>query len=189
MFKRHPLTVTFSAFLFTMTCLLFSASTVTAQTLQGAQMRPGGPIRGGIDVKLGKNPGGSAAARRTGVALISRTDENGNFDFGLLPKGEYVLVLSLPDPGTSEKGVLVNTSRGNIRIARMSMAGAVGGKFDKDWSFEADAAMDIPSSERLAGKTDSKAATVNGPGKPVYGNITFQADGKTVVKGTITFQK
>jgi hypothetical protein len=120
----------------------------------------------------------------------------------VLPKGEYVLVLSLPDPGTSEKGILVNTSRGNIRIARMSMAGAVGGKFDKDWSFEADAAMDIQATERLDAKIDSAVGRstsnsnlqtqLNGLNKSQAGErreITFQADGKTVVKGTITFQK
>ncbi|HEV2575780.1 MAG TPA: hypothetical protein VGU25_01100 [Acidobacteriaceae bacterium] len=42
----------------------------------------GAPLKG-IDVKLGKNPGGGCAARTT--------DANGQADFGLWPKGDYTL--------------------------------------------------------------------------------------------------
>ncbi len=40
----------------------------------------GAPLKG-VDVKLGKNPGGNVASRITGA--------DGQFDFGVLPKGSY----------------------------------------------------------------------------------------------------
>ena len=42
----------------------------------------GAPLKG-VDVKLGRNPGGMVAARTTGG--------DGSFDFGVLPKGRYVI--------------------------------------------------------------------------------------------------
>ena len=48
----------------------------------------GVPIKG-IDVKLGKNPGGNAAARTS-------TDSNGNFAFPVMPKGSYTLTFGIP---------------------------------------------------------------------------------------------
>ncbi len=42
----------------------------------------GAPLKG-IDVKLGKNPGGGCAARTTGAS--------GTADFGVWPKGNYTL--------------------------------------------------------------------------------------------------
>jgi hypothetical protein len=50
-----------------------------------SQSKPGGPIRT-IDVKLGKNPGGQVVARTS-------PDADGNFTFGVVPKGSYILTL------------------------------------------------------------------------------------------------
>lgn len=44
----------------------------------------GAPLKG-IDVKLGKNPGGSPAARTTNA--------EGKIDFGVLPAGSYYIVV------------------------------------------------------------------------------------------------
>jgi hypothetical protein len=72
-----------SALALTVLCLF--SSVATAQ--KGPQSTTGIPIRSG-DVKLGRNPGGGAAARTT-------TDENGNFTFPVVPAGEYTLTLEL----------------------------------------------------------------------------------------------
>lgn len=63
---------------------LFSA---VVNTQKGPQGTTGAPLKG-VDVKLGKNPGGSPAARTT-------TDEEGNFAFPVVPAGEYILTLEL----------------------------------------------------------------------------------------------
>src|SRR3984885_2400390 len=48
----------------------------------------GAPLKG-IDVKLGKNPGGGCAARTT--------DTGGKADFGVWPKGNYTLEFAPAD--------------------------------------------------------------------------------------------
>ena len=55
----------------------------------------GAPLKG-IDVKLGKNPGGGAAAKTT--------DASGNADFGVLTAGEYYVIISLPPPLPASPG-------------------------------------------------------------------------------------
>jgi hypothetical protein len=53
----------------------------------------GAPLKG-VDVKLGRNPGGLVAARTTTA--------DGSFNFGVLPKGSYVIKLG----GTGGAAVL-----------------------------------------------------------------------------------
>ena len=53
-----------------------------ALSLTAAVTYAGAPLKG-VDVKLGKNPGGTVASRTT--------DADGKFDFGVLPKGSYSL--------------------------------------------------------------------------------------------------
>ncbi len=50
---------------------------------------PGGPIRG-VDVKLGKNPGGGAAAR-------IRTDSSGYYHFHHIDVGNYTIYVDIPN--------------------------------------------------------------------------------------------
>jgi hypothetical protein len=48
----------------------------------------GGRALKGVDVKLGKNPGGSPASRTTNA--------EGKIDFGVLPAGSYSIVIDGP---------------------------------------------------------------------------------------------
>jgi hypothetical protein len=57
----------------------------------------GAPLKG-IDVKLGKNPGGGCAARNS--------DEGGNVNFGVWPKGKYTVTLSAANAHSSTPGKL-----------------------------------------------------------------------------------
>jgi uncharacterized repeat protein (TIGR03803 family) len=50
---------------------------------------PGGPLKG-IDVKLGKNPGGGIQAR-------VMTDTSGYFEFGNVPDGNYTIYVDIPN--------------------------------------------------------------------------------------------
>ncbi|MGZ3863317.1 MAG: FG-GAP-like repeat-containing protein, partial [Bacteroidia bacterium] len=51
----------------------------------------GAPLKG-VDIKLGKNPGGSPAARTT-------TDNNGNYQFSNIPVGNYKIYVNIPNYG------------------------------------------------------------------------------------------
>lgn len=78
----------------------------------------GTPLRG-IDVKLGKNPGGSAAARAT-------TDAAGNFTLPVVPAGSYTLTFDLPKE--TELEVSVKGVVGGPATARMSAVVPSGAK-------------------------------------------------------------
>jgi hypothetical protein len=61
------------------------AVSLMALVLTATPLLAGAPLKG-IDVKLGRNPGGTVAARTT--------SGDGSFDFGILPKGRYVITLN-----------------------------------------------------------------------------------------------
>jgi len=65
----------------------------------------GAPLKG-VDVKLGKNPGGNVAARTT--------DENGHVDFGILPQGSYTLTVSTGASHSSVHLVIRGSATGAI---------------------------------------------------------------------------
>ena len=93
-------------------CLL--AAVVTAQKEPNATT--GAPLKG-VDVKLGKNPGGSPA-RRT-------TDPNGNIDWGSLAAGSYSLEIVPPEKPAGDDV--------KYYVVEISGQSVVGGKQRKAW--------------------------------------------------------
>ena len=93
---------------------LFLAQTVFA----------GAPLKG-IDVKLGKNPGGGCAARTT--------DAGGKADFGVWPKGNYTLEFA-PAATNGPAGQAKDRSlvMPALMKARVVISGATGGKIERD---------------------------------------------------------
>jgi hypothetical protein len=91
----------------------------------------GAPLKG-IDVKLGKNPGGGCAARTT--------DAGGKADFGVWPKGNYTLEFA---PVSSSPAVMPAASRtlspgtkpGTQAALKLHVVitGATGGKLERDF--------------------------------------------------------
>jgi hypothetical protein len=77
-----------------------------ALCLIGAQAAVAGAPLKGIDVKLGKNPGGMVAARVT--------DASGQAEFGVLPKGDYTLSVSPPAGASAIHVVVVGAPTGAI---------------------------------------------------------------------------
>jgi hypothetical protein len=86
----------------------------------------GAPLKG-VDVKLGKNPGGSPAARTTGA--------DGKIDFGVLPAGSYYVTVSAP------KGTDVSKEPD----ALIEIHGATGGTIKKRWDYAQKKAFDANS--------------------------------------------
>jgi hypothetical protein len=91
----------------------------------------GAPLKG-IDVKLGKNPGGGCAARTT--------DAGGNADFGVWPKGNYTLEFSpaasapISEPSANRTQAPV-TKPGPPTPTKLHVVitGASGGKLERDF--------------------------------------------------------
>ena len=100
----------------------------------------GSPLKG-IDVKLGKNPGGGCSARTT--------DATGKANFGVWPKGNYTLTIS---PATLSAPVVQNTARtashpsksASLAPAKLHLVitGASSGKIERD--------METATSARVA---------------------------------------
>ena len=138
-----------------------------AQAQKGPSSTTGAPLKG-VDIKLGKNPGGSPAARAT-------TNAKGEFNFGVQPAGKYDLIVSPPPDsadtqagGAAEKRINLNSSRSN-RLA-IVVDGVKDGPVKKDLDFK-----------------QKEPDTTKRVGKPKYEDITvtIETDGKSEVKGTI----
>jgi hypothetical protein len=89
----------------------------------------GAPLKG-VDVKLGKNPGGGAAARTTNA--------EGKADFGVLPAGSYYIVVD---------------GAKNLRDsdAQIEIRGASEGTVKKRWNFAQKKAFGLDAIAREAG--------------------------------------
>lgn len=89
----------------------------------------GAPLKG-VDVKLGKSPGGGAAARTT--------NSDGKVDFGVLAAGSYYVVID---------------GAKNVREpdAQIEIRGASEGTVKKRWNFAQKKAYGVDSTAREAG--------------------------------------
>lgn len=103
----------------------------------------GAPLKG-VDVKLGRNPGGSVAARTTDAA--------GNVDFGVLPAGSYTIEIA---SGAAQHRVHV------------TVQGAAGGAMSRDIDTDARARV-APVSFAVSGRAPLRVSVESGAG-PVVG--------------------
>jgi len=110
---------------------LLVAASVTALLVSNAAWA-GVPLKG-VDVKLGKNPGGSCAARTTCAAT---TNAEGVADFGVPPAGAYTLALQAPKP----------------MAMHISITGGSGGPIEREAPAEASAGRQAPIAVSLDGR-------------------------------------
>jgi hypothetical protein len=107
----------------------------------------GAPLKG-VDVKLGKSPGGGLVARTT-------TDANGAFTFANLPAGSYVLTFDLPAEPRAPAGPAA-TARGaaapaaQVTQAKIELV-ADGKTLAGHWDFEKRSAVDPAQSAAAKG--------------------------------------
>ena len=146
---------------------LFSAG-IAAQ--KGPQSTTGAPLKG-VDVKLGKNPGGSPAARTT-------TDADGNFTFTGVPAGDYILTLEIKkDAARSSDGVIrPNDPVFNYCLITLNLPG--GEKVEKGYDLEKNKAFD-PSTD------PSKQSAARAKLEP----FIVHSDGAHPLNGTIVKSK
>lgn len=116
--------------------------------LLAAVAHAGAPLKG-VDVKLGKSPGGGASARTTNA--------DGKLDLGILPAGSYYLIISAP------KGTDVTRDP----EAQIEIKGATGGTVKKRWDYAKKKAFD-------AAPADSSARVAAPVGEE---KIIFTSDG------------
>ena len=153
MFKRNTVSrYPLSAFALAALCLFSAAS--TAQT--GNQTTTGAPLRG-VDVKLGKNPGGILATRTT--------DSNGKIDWGVLAKGSYYLMVLGPGGDANGETYIVE------------ITGAVASPVKRGWDPKKKRAFALPTNAQSNAAASAYTDT---------DTITFVARGETasiVAKG------
>lgn len=152
-----------SALLLAALCLL----SVSSAAQEPAAQNLGAPLKG-VDVKLGRNPGGLMASRTT--------DQHGKFDFGVLPAGSYYLIVSLPkktnnasDASTAARES--NPSLADTKTCLIIINGATAGTINMGWDFERSRTFD-PAAQSAARATDQeRIAVVTDGTHPLNGTI------------------
>jgi hypothetical protein len=109
----------------------------------------GSPLKG-IDVKLGKNPGGGCAARTT--------DASGKANFGIWPAGSYTLNFNPPPPAALTAKGSAPAIPSKIHIV---ITGTTSGKLERDLNLADSAARTTPINFTLNGKQELIVAASN----------------------------
>jgi hypothetical protein len=133
-----------------------------AMSQKGPESTNGAPLKG-VDVKLGKNPGGSPAARTT--------DNDGKIHFGVLDRGSYYLIVTVPDKEAN--------SAADDDIYLVKITASSGAPVEWAWRVKKhDAAM--AAIQNMKGRSAQLS---------FHDRITFDSDGVTPTEITIVKSK
>jgi len=136
----------------------------------------GAPLKG-VDVKLGRNPGGMAAARTT--------DPNGKINFGVLPRGSYSIQLVTPPPAPPAPpapGARPAAPEPPLQTCDVTIDGIAATPYKVEWNFM----MQRPSPVQ---PPDSSMRTTMPATGPDANKILFESDGAHPVSITIVKSK
>jgi len=142
---------------FLSSALTISCFASVGRPQKGPQGTTGAPLKG-VDVKLGKNPGGKPAAR-------TATDGDGNFSFQVVPAGEYVLTVEVPQQNTTDR---------QLKYCYIGLKDVSGRKTLKGYDFEQKKAFDasIDPNKQTTSKIKFEEFVVHSDGThPVNGTI------------------
>src|ERR1051325_1965303 len=132
MYARSAVRSTLLTF-FALSAVFVLSAQVNAQ--KGPQATNGAPLKG-VDVKLGKSPGGSPAARTT-------TDGEGNFTFPVVPKGEYILTLEIKkDTSGAQAERNSSAQNGPLKFCYITLKLPGGEKIERGYDFTENKAFD-----------------------------------------------
>ena len=150
----------------------------------GAQKSPatvtGAPLKG-VDVRLARYAGAQFSSG--GVAAATRTDENGNFTFPVLPRGEYMLTVGLSQesdstPNKADRGGYNTPAAAGVRFCYITVNLPDGKTIEMGYDLKQNKAFDS--------KIDpTKESTSKFKAEPI---IIF-SDGKEPCNGTIVKSK
>lgn len=128
----------------------------------------------GVDIIVVKKP--------QGTAKTARVKGDGSFDFGILPAGTYSVTLKVADDQASNSGKTYSTAKSNTATVSIAFDGTATGKVMAGWDLKARKPLRL--TDNRARDSGAGAEAMSMPPAP---EITFEADGKQVVKGTMQF--
>ena len=151
--------------LFALFTVFVLSAAVNAQ--KGPQATNGAPLKG-VDVKLGRPPGGSPAARTT-------TDVEGNFTFPVVPAGEYILTLEMKkDAPNAQAERNSSAQNGSLKFCYITLKLPGGEKIERGYDFTENKAFDPATdpSKQSTAKTKLETFVVHSDGvNPLNGTI------------------
>jgi hypothetical protein len=166
--RRRDNARSFALPFFALLALCLSSAVADAQ--KGPQSTTGAPLKG-VDVKLGKNPGGSPAARTT-------TDADGNFTFPVVPAGEYILTVEIKKDAAAQAERSSSAQADAPKFCYITLKTPAGEKVERAYDLAENKAFDpsLDTSKQSASKAKLETFVVH-------------SDGTTPLNGTIVKSK
>ena len=127
----------------------------------------GAPLAG-VDLQLGTKPGGALVGTAT-------TDGDGNFDFGVLPKGSYSLTLTLHRSAKHVSAVRAVDTGAQPEIAPgvclLALYGAQGGAIMAGWDFQKGGWVEPETAFAARTTGESTIVLISDGKRPIFGTV------------------
>jgi hypothetical protein len=148
----------------------------------------------GLRVEVARYGGAQFSAGAQTQWKVYEINKTGDFNLGILPAGQYELRITrgtdadgdTPPDASRKQAADAATVPSNLTV---TLDGVKGGSIKKDLAVTPSGASAEAARKTLDGKIDTEVADLSGklsrPGRPVFGNIRFETDGKSETKGAL----